>query len=137
MTYALEVSAFRSAFPAFDNPETYSDETLAGYWETSTFFISTDDYGYLSGAARGRALNLMTAHLAALADMINAGETPALESAATVDKVSVTLTPPPVKSHFLWWLSLTGYGQQLAALLSVKAVGGFFVSAFRNPRGFN
>jgi hypothetical protein len=55
---------------------------------------------------------------------------------ATIDKITVSLTPPPATSEFLWWLNLTGYGAQLAALLSVHAVGGFFVTAVRSPRGF-
>lgn len=84
---------------------------------------------------------LMTAHLMALSDMLLLGNNPAIVSQSTIDKESVTLVPPPAKSQFQWWLNTTAYGAQLAALLSVAAVGGTFAggsperSAFRKVRG--
>jgi hypothetical protein len=63
-------------------------------------------------------------------------------SGASVDKVSVTLTPPPVKSQWQWWMSLTPRGAQLLALLKSKAAGGLYVgglpaerAAFRKAGG--
>lgn len=134
-TITFDIAAFRVAFPAFASIATYPDATLQGYWDVAILYITNSDYGYLNGAARERAINLLVAHLITLSDLINAGETPGLMQSATIDKISVTLTPPPVKSEFLWWLNLTGYGAQLAALLSLKAIGGFFVTATRSPRG--
>lgn len=134
-TITFDVAAFRLQFPAFADPVAFPDATLQGYRDAATCYISADDYGYLNGDCRARALNLMTAHIAALSVIIAAGQTPGLVSGSTVDKISVTLTPPPVKDQWQWWLALTPYGQQLAALLAAKAVGGLFVGAFFPPRG--
>jgi hypothetical protein len=135
MAIEFDVDKFRAAFPAFANKSVYPDLMLTGYWDVAALYISTSDYGYLYGDARQRALDLMAAHLAKLADMINSGQTPGLVQGSTIDKISVTLTPPPQTDQFLWWLNLTGYGAQLAALLSVKAVGGFYVTPCTPVRG--
>jgi len=131
----FDVDLFRASFPAFANKQQYPDEVIAGYWDVAAMYISTSNYGYLQGDARARALNLMAAHLAKLSDMINAGQTPGLVQGSTIDKISVTLTPPPAPDQFTWWLNLTGYGAQLAALLAVKAVGGFYVTPNNPIRG--
>lgn len=131
----FDVDLFRASFPAFANKQQYPDEVIAGYWDVAAMYISTSNYGYLQGDARARALNLMAAHLAKLSDMINAGQTPGLVQGSTIDKISVTLTPPPAPDQFTWWLNLTGYGAQLAALLAIKAVGGFYVTPNNPIRG--
>lgn len=131
----FDVELFRASFPAFANKQQYPDEVIAGYWDVAAMYISTSNYGYLQGDARARALNLMAAHLAKLSDMINAGQTPGLVQGSTIDKISVTLTPPPAPDQFTWWLNLTGYGAQLAALLAIKAVGGFYVTPNNPIRG--
>ena len=134
----FDKASFRIKFPAFTG---HPDDRLDLYWDVATGYISSDDYGLLNGRARAHALDLMTAHLVTLADMVSAGESPGIETAATVDKVSVTMAPPPVKSQWQYWLSLTGYGQQLLSLLKAKSVGGFYVgglperSAFRKVGG--
>lgn len=133
---AFDVSAFRAQFPAYANTTTYPNNTLSMYWDTATFYISSNDYGWLNGDKRQRALNMMTAHLVCLSDKIAAGETPGLEQAATIDKVSITLTPPPVKSQFMWWLSLTPYGAQLLALLSTMGAGGMYIGGNRETSAF-
>lgn len=136
--FTFDIPAFRLEFEAFFSDVTYPDCILQGFWDSATLYIANANYGYLSGPARYRAIVLMVAHLATLSDLISKGQTPGMVQSSTVDKVSVTLTPPPNKTQFAWWLNLTGYGQQLAALLHVKAVGGFFIapSACR-PRGFH
>lgn len=134
-SYIFDIAAFRVSFPAFSNVVTYPDATLQGYWDVAVLYIANSDYGYLSGDARYRAITLLVAHLAALAAQIAAGNTPGIVQSATIDKITVSMTPPPVNTEFLWWLNLTPYGAQLAALLSVHAVGGFFVTAVRPPRG--
>jgi hypothetical protein len=46
----------------------------------------------------------------------------------------------PLKNQWGWWMQISGYGQQLWALLQVKSVGGFYIggtptmSAFRGNR---
>lgn len=140
---AFDVAAFRAGYPQFAaTPPT--DDTLSGWFDAATNYVSDEDYGclMLRGVARVLALNLMTAHIGALFAMIAAGETPGVETQATIDKVSVTVAPPPNKTQFGWWLSTTAYGQQLQALLGVAGVGGGFVGggggrggAFRGPSG--
>lgn len=139
---SLDVSAFRLQFPEFASTAQYSDSSLAGYWAAATSYIAPTSFGVLSGDRRARAINLMMAHLVALAAMIQAGDTPGVVSSAGVDKETVSLTPPPLKTQWQWWLSTTPHGAQLWALIQTVAVGGFYVggrperSAFRRAGGF-
>lgn len=135
-TITFDVDAFREAFPQFASETDFPDATLQGYWDTAICIISDQNYGRMTGACRSRALNLLTAHLATLAIQINEGKTPGLVSGSTVGQVSVTLTPPPEANQFKWWLSLTGYGQQLLAILSAQGIGGFYVGGLAESRGF-
>lgn len=147
----FDVDAFRAMFPAFA-PDPPTDGTLSGYWTVATVYIDDRDYNcwMLKGAQRALALNQMTAHIAQLYSLIAAADVPAqaqigLDQSATIDKVSVTVTPPPIKTgdQFAWWLSLTPYGQMLLALLQAVTVGGFYTpgsvvperSAFRKAGG--
>jgi hypothetical protein len=136
-TIVFDVAAFRLAFPQFANDTTYPDFMLQGYWDVAVLYVSDEaDYGRLTGASRARALNLLTAHLTALSVLIAAGRTPGVVQASTIDKISVTLVPPPIKSDFDYWLQQTPYGTQLLALLEVHSSGGWYVSATNiNARG--
>ena len=125
-------SAFRGLFPAFANTVTYPAATIQAYWNSATAYISNQYGGYYSSmsvAQQTQALNLMTAHLACLAGMIAAGNTPGITVGATIDKISVTLEPPPAPNQWQYWLQTTPYGQQLLALLQVAAVGGLYASS--------
>lgn len=123
----FDVAGFRAAYPQFTSTVTFPDATLQRYFNSATQFICASWSGcdVLAGDARELALNLLTAHLAALFVLIAAGEVPAFLTSATIDKVSVSVEPPQTKTAFQQWLALTGYGQELLALLMVKAVGGF------------
>jgi len=140
-TLTFDVAAFRTQFPAFANPTTYPSATLQGFWDLAVCYISPVDYGYLNGDCRERAINMMVAHLTYMNGLIVAGTAPSMVNSSSVDRVSVSLTPPPFKDQFQWWLNLTPYGAQLAALLSLKAMGGFYVggnlarAGFRQPAG--
>jgi len=140
-TIVFDVAVFRARYPQFADSDIYPDATLNAYWETATCFISAEDYGYLHGACRETALMLLTAHLAGLSVFIANGQTPGMVTSATIDKVSVSLTPPPVKDQLAWWLNLTPYGMQLWAMLSAMSVGGLYIgglperSAFRTVGG--
>jgi hypothetical protein len=137
----FDVALFRTRFPQFADETAFPDVTLDGYWTVATYYISAENYGYLNGDARAQALMLLVAHLTALSIIIASGNTPGMVTGATIDKVSVTLTPPPIKSQLQWWLNLTPYGMQLWALLEMLAVGGFYIggsqnyAAFRKPNG--
>lgn len=141
-TIEFDVDQFRQAFPEFSDPVQYPDATLQMYWDTATCFISDNDYGCLSGACRRQAINLLTAHLCKISEAAQSGGLAGQTQSATIDKVSVSLTPPPNKSQYSWWLNQTPYGAQAEALLSTKAVGGLYIggrpetSAFRHVGGY-
>lgn len=133
-TIVFDEKIFRGLFPAFKNPTVYSADVLSLLWETATAYVSNQTGGcYIGGlttAQQTLALNQMTAHLTALQTQIDSGQGTGLVQSATVDKVTVSLTPPPETNQWQWWLNQTPYGQQLLALLSVKAVGGNYYGAY-------
>lgn len=141
--FVFDIPAFRVSFPAFANSTVYPDATLQMYWDNAGCIVENTTYEcyMLAGVCRYRALNLLTAHLAAISDLIAAGQVPGLVQNATIDKVTVGLTPPPLLTQFQWWLSLTPYGQQLLVILQVSSVGGEYygglpeISAFRKVGG--
>lgn len=145
-TITLDKAQFRERFPAFASTTTYPDGALDVQWLIAVEYISAEVYGCLSASGRALALQLMLAHLLALADAIAANGTnkgtPGITVGATIDKVSVTLAQPPFgTSQWRYWLNLTPYGTQLLALLQARSVGGFYIggsptrAAFRGPGG--
>lgn len=139
----FDVAAFRTMFPVFASETTYPDATLQMYWDMATSYMSdVGNYGWLQGVKRQLGLNLLTAHLTALSVIIESGQVPNLMQNATIDKITVGLTPPPIPNQWQWWLNQTGYGQQLLALLQANIVGGLYIggrpelSAFRKVGGF-
>lgn len=132
----FDVTEFRAAFPAFADPIKYPDARLQLYWDQATCYVSDLDYGSLQGPCRRLAINLMTAHLTAISDLIAQGQTSGVVQSSTIDKITVSLTPPPITdSYFAWWLSTTPYGQQLKSLLDTNSVGGFYVTSCGNVFG--
>lgn len=135
--FTFDVAAFRAEFTQFaGNPP--SDATLQSYFNTAGSYVTNSNYGWLNGIDRALALNLMTAHIAALMALAAApgGSTPGVVTGATIDKISVTLEPPPTKNGWQYWLAQTPYGQMLWALLTVKSTGGFFVGGSPTRAGF-
>lgn len=143
-TIAFNVAAFRVQFPAYSNAGQYPDLTLQAYFDVASVIVDAEDNAcyLLTGAARVQALNYLTAHVANLADIIAAGRAPGVVQSATIDKVSVSLTPPPDPSMFEFWLWQTGYGQFVVTILRAASAGGLWVgsgyserSAFRKAGG--
>ncbi len=126
-------AAFRALFPAYANNAQYPTSMLQAFWDTATAYVSNRNGGCYTGALtlaqQTLALNQMTAHLVYLNGLIAVGNTPGILTGATIDKVNVTLEPPPIKNAWQYWLNQSPYGQQLLALLSVASVGGFYVSS--------
>jgi len=136
---AFDVAVFRAWFPQFANATTFPDLTLQTDFDLGTAYVSDSPCGRMPVAARTQALYLMTAHLAALDVIISAnGYTgqPGIVEAATIDKVQVTLQPPPARGQWRWWLQLTPYGSRLVALLDAQSVGGFFVGGLPERAAF-
>ena len=143
-TITLDPAAFRALFPQFADPVKWPDAALSIQFGAATGYVSADTYGDMTVAARTNALYLMTAHLLALGVIIaqnNYSGQVGVVQGAVVDHVQITLTPPPVKSQWQWWLNTTPYGAQLLGLLDAQAAGGFFVgglperAAFRKVAG--
>lgn len=124
--------AFRTLYPVFTDPTCYSSVALQAYWDTATAYISDRTggcyWGGMKPSQQKLALNLMTAHLLYLSDLVASGDTPGILTGATIDKISVTLQPPPETNNWQYWLNQSPYGQQLLALLQVASVGGWYVS---------
>lgn len=143
-TITLDPAAFRALFPQFADPVKWPDAALSIQFGAATGYVSADTYGDMTVAARTNALYLMTAHLLALGVIIaqnNYSGQVGVVQGAVVDHVQITLTPPPVKSQWQWWLNTTPYGAQLLGLLEAQAAGGFYVgglperAAFRKVAG--
>lgn len=130
----FDYALFVLQFPDYNNPGRYPEVLLQTYWDIAINYMSNvGNYGSLQGSMRQYALNLLVAHLVYLSLIIGTGDpntrsqVPGLVQSATIDKVSVTLTPPPIPNQFQWWLGLTPWGQSLLALLQMNSVGGFYI----------
>ena len=132
----FDIMLFRQRFAEFADSDIYSDEVLTVSWNMGSCFISQEDYGCLSGACREEAAQLVTAHIQTLMVRAAAGQGTALITSATVDKVSVSATPPPNKDQLSWWLNTTPYGAMLWAMLSMMAVGGFYLGGSPETQAF-
>jgi uncharacterized protein DUF4054 len=136
IAYVFDVTKFRLTYPAFADPLKYPDALLQQNFDFSGCYVTNDNYGWLRGDCRYNALTLMTAHLTALYDINKSGQIAGQIQDATIDKISVSLTPPPNPNEWQWWLSQTGYGQQLLALLQVNSAGGFYIGGLPEKSGF-
>lgn len=137
----LDLALFRGAFPAFRDAGAFPDALVERHFDAACSHVSPRNAGPLQGKDRQRALNLMTAHLLHLEQLILSGSAGGVVQGAAIDKVSVTLTPPPIKKQFDWWLNQSPYGQELLVLLKGKGAGGFYIggsperAAFRKAGG--
>ena len=127
--FTFDETVFRQDYPEFGNENKFSSAMLNLYWNQATTIVNTHNYGYLHNLSRLRALNLMTAHLGKIQLLNTEGEVAGVITDAQIDKVHVSLVPPPFPNQFQWWLGTTTYGQQLLAMLQVKSVGGFYIPA--------
>jgi hypothetical protein len=147
MAAAYNDTNFRALFTVFSSETEYPEATLAAYWAVASDFISTYDscFNNLNGNSLQLALDSLCAHITVLftvdQDNVNEGEDPgqpgSIETSASVGSVSVSSLPPPVgNDQWRYWLNQTRYGQQLLALLAVKAVGGVYVGGLPERTGF-
>lgn len=132
MAIELDIPLFRQRFPQFGISAVFPDPVVTMQWLVASQYVSAEVQPCedMTEAARELALQQMTAHLMALQCIISAGGTytgqGGVTTAATIDKVSVTLAPPPYgTSAWRFWLNTTPYGQALLALLTAQAAGGF------------
>ena len=136
--FSYNDAQFRSQFPVFANSTTYPEATLSQYFDTAGLYVANTKYGFLAQAgATLTCLYLLTAHLAQISAQIANGQTPSVISGAGIDKISVSLEPPPVESQFRWWLNTTAYGANLLAMLEAQAIGGFYSPGSLGRGGFS
>lgn len=142
----LDPARFRAMFPMFADPDFYPDEVLQIWWDMGVCAISDTDNAVLHGKCLQTACSLMAAHVGTLTQraMAGGGATGGpvgTLTAATIDKVSVSYTPPPIRTGWQAYLAQTPWGLQLWALLRMKAAGGFLfggrpeTAAFRKVGG--
>lgn len=130
----FDYSLFQATCPEFSNPKRYPEVLLQGYWDTAINYMSpVANFGCLQGSQRQLGLNFLVAHLVFLSGLIEQGQVPGLMQTATIDKISVGLTPPPLPNQFQWWLNQSPRGQQLLGLLQANSVGGFYIGG-SSPR---
>lgn len=124
--HVFDLPSFAAACPALASA---NPTTLAATFTTATVIMTPYDGCLLNGDALQLALNLMTGHLTQIASMLVAdpGAVIGPVAGATEGSVSLNLVPSPATSGWQYWLASTPYGQQLWALLSVKAAGGMMV----------
>lgn len=128
----ITVEEFVKQFPEFaDNPN--NERMLI----RAQCFISTVNYGALTDCCRTLAIYLFTAHLLTLQNSIEDGDTTGgIQASASIDKVSISMIPPPSSDQFDFWLNQTQYGAELLVLLSTRIVtpqyvGGSFIRVLR------
>lgn len=143
--HTFDVASFRLLYPAFASVTDFPDAYLTAQFGQARAYITPYDNAWTSGDLLQTALNLMTAHLTQINVILAAnGKTPTLGvlQSATIDKVTVSNAPPPVKNGWQYWLATTPYGQQLWALLKSAANIGPYVgglperAAFRKVGGY-
>lgn len=117
-------------FSIYSNPLSYPEIKLQAYWDNATNYISNvGNFGAIQGTQREYAIQLMLSHLIFLANLIYlnntaTGTVPYQLQSATIDKVTITATPPPNPNQFQWWMGLSPFGQELLAMLQIQTSGG-------------
>lgn len=146
MTAVLDKALFRQLFAEFADAAAYPDVVLQARWDNeATAYVSPNDSDDLAGSQRAYAVQLALAHVLRLSKVIaqagaGVGMT-GVVTGATIDKVAVTLAPPPARGEWGHWWAQTPYGQQLSSLLDAKSAGGFYAGgqdergAFRKSYG--
>lgn len=129
----LDADAFREQFSAFASMPT---STLQLFWDTAVLYMGDYPSCALPLTAKTGALNLLTAHLAALNALAQTGSTPAIVTMSRIDKIQVQLAAPPTTSGWAFWLATTPYGLQLWALLQQRSAGGFYAAGSPVRAGF-
>lgn len=135
-THELDIAAFRAAFPQFASEAVFPDATITLRWTEATVYIGADDGCLLSGAALQLALEYLTAHLMASFVIIGRGQTPGVITDSRVDKVAVSVAPPPTRDGWRYWLATTPYGMALWALLTARSAGGWYAGGRPERLGF-
>lgn len=140
--HTLDLDQFRATFPPFADPALFTDAFIESQWDLATAFMNPWDSCFINGARLQQALNLLTAHLIFLSELINKGAASGggaqvgPMASASIDKVAVSMVAPPTRNGWQYWLSSSPYGLTLWALLQALAAGGFYFGGSREREGF-
>lgn len=117
---------FIAQFPEFENAQ-----NIELYLNRALLYISP--YSAFCKNRKQYVVFLLAAHFLALQDNINNGENlGGLQTGASIDKVSVSVAPPPFSDGFEYWLGQTTYGQALLAFFDmVAALPGYIGGSFQ------
>lgn len=128
----FNIVAFRQIFPAFASETKYPDTMIKFKLSLARGYVS--EGCTLQGEDYDNALMMMVAHLLWIDHLIASGQTTvSITTGATVGSVSVTSAPPPTKTGWQYWLATSPWGQQLWALLLMRAAGGWYIGG--SPEG--
>ncbi|WVW37746.1 putative head-to-tail connector protein [Aeromonas phage Gekk3-15] len=133
-SFVYDDAAFRAMFPEFADVSKFPQILIEGYWEQALCIFEADGNVFFNACGAMLVINYLCAHMLQIATKANKGRQIGFKTASTIDKISTSMLPPPVRDQFTWWLSTSPYGAQLAALLEVSSVGGFYVGGI-NERG--
>ena len=135
----FSIPAFRVALPAFSSELVRPDLTIQSAYDMSGCYVTAARTFYSCEKCQDVVTNLIVAHLLTLngSKLAPANHTPGKVASAGVGSVSVSLVDTTAgKSQFSIWHSKTPYGEQLLALFSTLAAGGWYVGGSPERRGF-
>lgn len=143
-TITLDITIFRSQYPAFINVIKYPDATIQRAFDMSEIFIKNETNCLLDTKALTTILYLMTAHLLQIETntLKNGNGSNGVITSAAIDKISVTIADPQSKTAWQYFMNQSIYGQELLALFSMLSIGGFYFGGkpetvpFRKVGGF-
>lgn len=135
----FDPAAFRALFPAFADATAYPDAVLELRFGVACLYVTPNVYpcGDMTEAQQTYVLQLMVAHLMALADIQAHKGTAGIVTQSKVGDVAVSLAQPPYgTSAWRYWLNLTPYGVELLGLLGVLAAPGMYVGGLSETAAF-
>lgn len=121
----LSVEEMRVLLRAFQDTQKYPENVLSISLTLAQQYIHPQDCCLLKGLSRRLAIYYMAAHVQTLQDQAVSGNlSNGVPTSASIDRVSVSVAPPPYKDQYEYWLNQTPYGAMYLALLnSVTGLG--------------
>lgn len=138
MDHTLDIANFRLLCPEFADETKYPDVLIQTWFTVAGEYLGLEDYACgLNGTTLDLCLTWLTAHLMKSALILSGHKgSPMVMTSATIDKVTISTLPPPVRSAWDQWLATTPYGVNLWALLSMKSAGGWSYGGHGELGGF-
>lgn len=118
---AIDIAAFRKAFPAFTDETFYPAESIQAAADMASCYISFSARWYRCENCIALMEMLITAHLLYLngTEFVPGQTATGVMTSATIDGISVGFAVnTATKGSFTAWLDKSPYGEQLGALLA-------------------